>query len=137
MAKAGKKNPPSRVRYEQRHPTVSCRIPKDVYDRLQAVKAAEGKSFADVLKIGLGILEVRVKEEGEVRKQAHAQGYKKGHAEGYGKGYAEAENLYKVTYPCSVCRKTLMVTSTNEKEAIKKYMQEHSWGHAECHEKRW
>ncbi len=126
MVKIKKKKAPSRVRYEQSHPTVSCRVSKEVYDRLRSVKKAEGKSFTDVLKVGLGILETQVKEEGEVRK--------KGYAEGYRKGYAEAERLYKVTYLCSVCGKTLTVTSGDEKGAIKKYMQEHGWGHRACHE---
>ena len=127
MAKHIKKKSPSRVRYEQAHPTVSCRVPQKVYDRLQAVKEMEGKSFADILKVGLGLLEVRAKGEAEIRKQGYAEGYKK--------GYAEAEGTYKVTYPCNVCRKVLTVTSTNEKEAIKQYMQENGWGHQECHEK--
>jgi hypothetical protein len=128
MAKAAKRKAPSRVRYELGHPTVSCRVLREVYDRLQVVKKAEDKSFADVLKIGLGILEVRVKEEEEVREQ--------GYAEGYRKGYADAERLYKVTYPCSVCRKMLTVTSGDEKEAIKQYMQEARWGHRACFEKK-
>jgi len=128
MAKATKRKAPSRVRYEQGHPTVSCRVPREVYDRLQVIKKAEGQSFADVLKIGLGILEVRVKEEAEVREQGYAKGHRK--------GYAEAERLYKVTYPCSVCREMLTVTSRDEKEAIKQYMQEHRWGHRACFEKK-
>ena len=69
-----------------------------------------------------------VKEEGEVRG--------KGHATRYRRGYAEAERLYKVTYPCTLCRKMLTVTSVDEKEDIKKYMQEHGWGHREYHERR-
>ena len=128
MAKAVKRKAPSRVRYEQSHPTVSCRIPRDIYDRLRVTKNTAGKSFADILKTGLGILEVQAKKEGEVRE--------KGHAEGYKKGYAEAARLYMVTYPCCICGKMLMVTSGDEKEAIKKYMQEHSWGHKECHKRR-
>lgn len=124
---ASKRKAPSRVRYEQGHPTVSCRIPREVYDRLQKAKQTEGKSFADVLKIGLGVLEVQVREQGEARKQGYAEGYRKGHA--------EAERVYKVTYPCSVCRNMLMVTSTEEKQAIAQYMQQHGWGHKECHER--
>ena len=81
-----------------------------------------------VLKIGLGILEVRVKEEAEVREQGYAKGHRK--------GYAEAERLFKVTYPCSVCRETLTVTSRDEKEAIRQYMQEHRWGHIACFENK-
>lgn len=123
---ADKRKAPSRVRYEQRHPTVSCRIPREVYDRLQKVQT-EGKSFADVLKIGLGIFEVQAKEQGEARKQ--------GHAEGYRNGYAEAERLYKVTFPCSVCREIIELTSGEAKQAASEYMQQHSWGHKECYER--
>jgi hypothetical protein len=128
MAKATKRKAPSRVRYEHGHPTVSCRVPREVYNRLQKVKEAEGQSFADILKIGLGILEVRVKEEAKVRKQ----GYAKGHT----KGYAEAESLYKVTYFCSVCRGLITVTTRGEKEAIRQYMQEHRWDHGACIKKK-
>ena len=74
-----------------------------------------------------GLLAARVREEADVRE--------KGHVEGYKKGYAEAERLYKVTYPCSVCRQMLTVTSQDEKEATKRYMQEHGWGHKACHER--
>lgn len=127
MAKTTKRKAPSRVRYEQGHPTVSCRVPREVYKRLQVVKKADDKSFADILKIGLGILEVRVNEEAEVRKQGYAKGHRK--------GYAEAERLYKVTYPCNVCGEMLTVTDRDEKEAIRQYMQEHRWGHRACFEK--
>lgn len=124
MAKAGKKAPPSRVRYEAANPTVSCRVPKGVYDRLQVIRKTEGRSFAEVLKIGLGILEVRAEAEGKIRTQSHAEGYKR--------GYTEAERTYKVTYPCKVCRKLLTATSTKERQAVGQYMQEHGWGHGEC-----
>ncbi len=124
MAKAVKKTPPSRVRYEAANPTVSCRVPKEVYDRLQWVRRTEGRSFADVLKIGLGIIEVRAKDQEEIMEEAFG--------ESYAIGYADAEDTFKVTYPCKVCREILAVTSTKEKEAIKEYMQEHGWGHAEC-----
>ena len=89
MAKSAKRKAPSRTRYEQGHPTVSCRIPKELYERLRAVKDAEGKSFADILKIGLGMLEVQAKGEAEVRKQGHEAGYRI--------GYAEAERLYNAS----------------------------------------
>ena len=125
MAKPIKKKAPSRARYEQSHPTVSCRVSREIYDRLQTVKEADSKSFANILKVGLGLLEVEVEEKEKIKR--------KGHAEGYRKGYTEAERLYKVTYPCDVCGEMLTVTAKNEKSAIKEYMQEHGWGHTECH----
>lgn len=128
MTKAAKKKAPSRVRYEEAHPTVSCRISKEVYDELQEVKESEGKSFADILKIGLGIIEARMKEEGEVRKKVYADGRKE--------RYAEAEGLYRVTYHCSICRKMIELTSKKAKQAASEYMQEHDWGHKACHQKK-
>jgi len=127
MTKAAKKKAPSRVRYEEAHPTVSCRISRIVYDKLQKAKEAEGKSFGDILKIGLGIIDERVEEELKIRKKAYDQGYNK--------GYAEAKRLYMVTYPCNVCGETIELESAKAKEAASESMQEHGWGDSACHKK--
>lgn len=128
MAKVtNKKSPPSRIKYEQSHPTVSCRVSRDFYDRLLEAKV-EGNSFADILKLGLGELEVRVKKLEEARKQGRDEGYKK--------GFTEASLCYKVTYPCSVCGEVIEVTSQQEKQAISEFMQERGWAHQECLERR-
>jgi len=124
MAKGKIKKTPSRVKYEQKRPTVSFRISKELYDRLQAVKETEGKSTTEVLKVGVGLLEVKVAKEKEAKRQ--------GYEEGFEKGYEEAEELYKVTYPCKVCRKALEVTTLEEKQAIRGYMLENGWGHTNC-----
>jgi len=129
MAKTKKKRTPSRIKYEQNHPTVSFRVSKEIYDRLEIVKEAEGKSITDVLRVGVGLLEVKVSKEKEAKKQ--------GYEEGFSDGYEEAESLYKVTFPCSICGKTLTVTGKKEKEAVKRYMREHRWGHVECINRRY
>jgi len=129
MAKGKIKKTPSRVKYEKKRPTVSFRISKELYDRLQAVKEAEGKSTTEVLKVGVGLLEVKVSKEKEAKRQ--------GYDEGFEKGYEEAGELYKVTYLCKICRRTLVVTSAKEKGAIKSYMLEHGWGHADCINRRY
>jgi hypothetical protein len=123
-----KRKPPSRIKYEQGHPTISCRVPRKIYEKMQAIKEKEGRSFADILKAGLRMLEVRAIEKEELRKRSHAEGYRK--------GYAEAEQLYKVAYPCSICGRVLVVTTGDEKEAASEYMEDHGWGHAKCHKKR-
>lgn len=123
MAKRSQK-PPSRVKYEESHPTVSCRVSRETYDRLQEMKEKEGKSFADILKIGLGILALKAKKD------------EKAYSRGYRDGYREAEREFKVAYACSVCGKTITLNSEGEKEAASGYMEEHGWGHAECHRKR-
>ena len=124
MAKVSKRKPPSRARYEQSHPTVSCRVPKDVYDRLTRAKQADRKSFTDILKVGLGLVELGVKKQAEARK--------KGYDEGYKKGYADATILYKVTYHCSKCGQVIEIQNPNTKQAIDEYMREKGWGHQTC-----
>jgi len=117
------RKPPSRIKYEQTHPTVSCRVPRGVYEKLRIATDKEGKSFADILKIGLGIVESRAKKEEEVRKAARADGYEK--------GYAEAMRCYLVSFPCSVCGEEIEVVDEETKQAVRQYMQEHGWQHGE------
>ena len=120
----GRKKPPSRLRYEQGHPTVSCRVTKEIFDRLQDIKQREKRSFADILKVGLGILKLDSEKED------------KAYRRGYDKGYKKAENEFKVTYPCSVCGKIMSLDSEDERRAAAEYMKAHGWAHHECHEKR-
>ena len=77
------------------------------------------------MKIGLGILEVKVREEQQIREQAYA--------EGYDDGFKEARGTYEVTYPCRACGKTISIVSKNAKEAARRYMMEHGWVHTDCH----
>ena len=122
--KKQKKQAPSRIRYEESHPTVSFRIDRELYDRLQAVKKAEGKSYTDVLKIGVGLLEVKAGKELEIR------------GRGFLDGHMKAKEKYLVSFKCSVCRETIEVTSDKTKEAIRRYLQEDGWGHADCVNRR-
>jgi predicted CopG family antitoxin len=124
MAKRIKRQPPSRIRYEQSHPIVSCRVSLEIFDRLVEAKEVEDKSFADILKIGLGKQEVQAKKILEAKT--------KGEDEGYKKGYAAAELRYKVTYNCSKCGQAIEVTNEAVKKAISGYMQDKGWAHKEC-----
>jgi predicted CopG family antitoxin len=124
MAKKRRRNPPSRKRYEQSNPTISCRVSRQVYDRLQEIKKAEGKSMADILKVGLGLFEVKRRDEKTIRQEAYDEGWEK--------GINDAEALYAVTYRCSNCRKEMVVHTKEEKKAIREYMHEHGWCHGDC-----
>ncbi len=124
MAKGKPKKTPSRIKYEQNHPTVSFRCSKELHEQLEAVKKAEGMSTTDVLKVGVGLLAVNVAKEKDAWKQDYAVGFKKGHE--------AAKSLYEVTYPCPKCRQPISVTTTQEKEAIKKCLLDAGWGHTEC-----
>ena len=71
--------PPSRQRYEQSHPVIAIRVDKALYDELKAIKESDGKSFGDILRLGL-----------KIQKAAATKSYQKG----YSKGYADTEGLF-------------------------------------------
>jgi hypothetical protein len=128
MAKKPKKSPPSREKYDEAKPVVSFRVSRELFDRLEAVKEAEGKSNADVLSVGVGLLKVKIGKEKEIRDHAYEEGWEK--------GVEEACNIFLVAYLCSVCGKEIEVTTDDEKRAIKTYMHQYRWGHADCVNRR-
>jgi len=83
MAKGKKKRTPSRIRCEQSHTTVSWRVSKELHDRLQLVKEAEGKSVTDLLKVNIGLLEAKVSKENEAIKRYLLE---------HGRGHADCVN---------------------------------------------
>jgi len=124
MAKAKQHKYPSRVKYESEHPVVSCRVPRELYDLMVKAKEVEGRSFTDLLELGLKIHQVQSSNISEARQ------------DGYRKGYAEAETLYKVTYACSVCGEAALITSEEAKKRAGEHMTAEGWGHQGCHERR-
>ena len=84
------------------------------------------------MEAGVGLFEVKVGKEKEIRDQAYSECYDKGLEE----GYEVAESLYKVMYPCSGCRKPIELDTPEEKEAVITYMREHGWGHRDCINRR-
>lgn len=122
MVKASHK-PPARVRYEQSHPVVSCRLDRDTYDLLkQRLEDLGGVSFADFVKDSLGLLQLKVPAIKEIKETARS------------KGYAQAEKDWKIWYYCSVCgRRIDMAPNSDSYKAMIGYMTEHGWGHASCH----
>ena len=127
--KAGKKKKaPSREKYEKENPVVSFRVSKKDYARFEAIRQKLGLSHGDVYRNGLGVNEVKIGSEEEIREEAYEQGKIE--------GFELAESIYKVTYPCSNCREVINVDTEEEKNAIKTYMREHGWGHADCVNRR-
>lgn len=116
--------PPSRARYEQSHPTVSCRVSRDTYILLkQRLEDLGGVSFADFVKDALGLLELKMPDIEELKHTAA------------GEGYDQAMKDYQIWYYCAVCGKRInIVPNGNDHKAIIGYMEEHRWGHASCHE---
>ena len=109
--------PPSRIRYEQSHPTISIRVQRELHDRLAELKQMSGKSVADVVREAL-----------EVQAPSVRKAYERGRAN----GFKAAERQYRVDYRCSVCGGTLTIMEKNEKEAAAQCMREHGWAHNSC-----
>lgn len=140
ITKAAKKKPPSRVKYEKSHPTVSCRVPLALYLQLAKAGKETGTSFAGFLKMGMGDAEAKAKYEETVKKKArqagyracYQAGYQTGKEAGYKAGFAEAKGTYLVTYECSECGKAMEVTSEDEKAVIAEFMYDQGWHHTTC-----
>ncbi|AKA48727.1 hypothetical protein IX51_06005 [uncultured archaeon] len=64
---------------------------------------------------------------------SYENGKKKGHEDGWADGYDEAIEDYRITYPCKVCGKAIvMKTGDNGHKAMIEYMKEHGWSHSSC-----
>ena len=126
MAKKRRRNPPSREKYEKENPVVSFRVPRTDNDRFIAIREKLGMSHGDVYKAGLGVIEVKVRAEEEVRQEAYDKGWED--------GIEAAEGLYAVSCPCSKCGKKKTVTDEDEKKAICRFMMANRWHHADCND---
>lgn len=122
MAKVTHK-PPARVRYEQSHPTVSCRLDGNIHELLkQRLEDLGGISFADFVKDSLGVLQLKLPDVEEIKDRAWYE------------GYHQAEKNYQIWYYCSVCRERINIEPNSDSyKAMIGYMKEHGWGHASCH----
>jgi len=116
----GRHKPPARIRYEESHPTVSCRLDKDTYDLLQQrLDDLGGVSFADFVKESLGLLHTDAKQ---IREAA------------WSAGYDEAKKDWQIWYFCAVCGKRIdMSPDSDSHKAMIGYMKEHGWRHTSCH----
>jgi hypothetical protein len=121
-AKAAHK-PPARVRYEQSHPTVSCRLSKDEYELLkQRLDDLGGVSFADFVKDSLGLLQLKIPDTKEIKEKARRAGYDQGKSD------------HQIWYFCAVCGKRVDVEPNNDSHsAIIRLMRQEGWGHKSCH----
>jgi len=121
MAKA-KHKPPARIRYDQSHPTVSCRLDRDTHDLLNQRLEDLGVSFADFVKDSLDLLQLKIPRIDKIKQRAQQ------------KGYEQAVKDWQIWYFCSVCGERIDVEPNGEAhKAIMRYMEEHEWGHKSCH----
>jgi flagellar biosynthesis/type III secretory pathway protein FliH len=71
------------------------------------------------------------------RKTWTGKGYEKGLAEGKEQGYKEAEQKFKITYLCKVCKEPLvMYPGSDDHKAMQTLMMNAGWAHQTCHQKQ-
>ena len=120
MAKATHK-PPARVRYEQSHPTVSFRLPRDLYDQLKEGLANREVTFADFVKEALDAQQFKMPDIARIKRLAHD------------KGYREAKEKYQIWCFCAGCRERINITpNSNIHNAVIRLLREAGWGHEAC-----
>jgi len=110
---------PSRIKYEQSHPTISGRVPIEARDKLLVNLAKLGMTISDALMVLAGELEIRVIPIDEARKQ----------------GFEEAKKRYMVPYNCYICGNPITITNPETKKVVSKFLTEHGWGHQKCIER--
>jgi hypothetical protein len=121
-----RRQPPSRARYAARHPTIGVHCDLETYQRAAALRERSGLSFGQLFKQELGLAE-------KDTKRARALGYAEGLEAGRRAGYAEARNLYRLTYPCFVCRRPMEVSVDSEEAKIAvAAITARGWGHDKC-----
>jgi ribonucleotide reductase beta subunit family protein with ferritin-like domain len=109
--------PPSRIKYDESHPTVSARVDRKLYDELKELQKLTKKSLTDILREA-------VRKQKPWAKDAYDIGKKV--------GYDSAKMEFGVTYRCSVCGGMMTVNTEREKKEIAQYMREHGWKHGNC-----
>ncbi len=110
------RKPPSRVRYEQEHPTISFRVDRETYERIKDIQRKSGKTLADLIKESLGFIERSTEEA-----------YRKGFEE----GYSQAKDLYRFSIECAECGDELVLSDAiGGIEAIKQVLK--GFTHEQC-----
>jgi len=105
--------PPSKIKYDKSHPTISIRVSQDLKEQLDEIREKSGKSIGDILREAVGVQSKSVKNAWNV-------------------GHSAAKIKYGVWYKCSVCGGNILIESDNEKKAAGKLMREHGWQHGKC-----
>jgi hypothetical protein len=111
-----KNKPPSREKYEKNNPTVSFRVNNELYRKLEEARKIGALSYADIIRIGLGMIEPKVKAAEEELNDEYKEGFKD--------GWDNARVTYSIHYRCCVCGQIMRISSDEEEAAASKDMTE-------------
>ena len=124
MRKAQHK-PPSRVRYEQSHPAISCRLNKETYDLLKQ----QLEELGDV-----SVCSSRAARDSPPRiKMPKPEDTERVREEATREGYSQAIREWQIWYYCNVCKKKVTVkpNSVDHKRIIG-FAKQNYWAHESC-----
>ena len=108
-----KQPPPSKIKYDKSHPTISIRVSQDLKIQLDEIRETSGKSIGDILREAVGAQSKSVKNA-------------------WNRGHSLAKSKYGVWYKCSVCGGDMLIVSKDEKKTAGKLMRENGWQHKSC-----
>lgn len=118
------KKSPSRIKYEQNHPTISVRLPKDKREKLLAMLKTMDVTLPQLILNFIGEHEIKIQPIEIIKGTSFRAGL--------GKGYQQAVKNCAIKYPCSKCGKEIVVSTEEEKKAIRGFMTESGWRHGDC-----
>ena len=108
-----KTSPPSKVKYDHSHPTVSIRVDKKLKDELDELRTKEGKSLGDILREAVGK---------QLPNVEHA----------YQDGFAAGQANAAFYFPCSKCGGLIQIISQEDKQLVAESLKGCGLGHKTC-----
>ena len=120
-AEARRRRPPSKVRYDRKHPVLGTRVPRADYDAVKAYLAKTGMSYAKFIRLAL-----------QREKRDYSDAHEAGFNEGVDAGFKEAQETFAVVYECSVCGGEITLKSEEEKRSAAERMTYAGWHHRKC-----
>lgn len=132
---------------------VKTEIPRQLHMALIRIQAEEDLDFIDAcIKASILLPENSTQYKEEVKKEAeqihkvkfmrevgktHESWKKKYYGEGFrdgeNAGYRKGVNDYKITYPCHICGKPIvMAPGGNDHQAMVEMMKQKGWAHGDC-----
>ena len=97
------------------------------------------KKFEDVVEAKVRSFEKSslLKKVNKSRKTWTDKGYNKGYTEGHRVGYMKGVREYKITYPCNICNKEMvLLPGRKNHEATKEFLRKAGWAHGSCIDKK-
>ncbi len=124
---------PSRIRYEESHPSVMFRVSREDYERLGQIREKLGMSFREMIMYGAGLIEKDLEAEKRRIREATVKAYEQAW------GQAQEEALMSVEIgTCSDCGEVIEWDLTNPEvqEILDDLVNSRSFCHGECLKRR-